>query len=40
MAKVLLAGGGVTSAVTGAILRKEIPSLDMVLWDKARGIGM
>ena len=39
MTRVLLVGGGVTSAVTGAVLRRELPQVELVLWDKARGAG-
>ncbi|XP_042238920.1 renalase-like isoform X2 [Homarus americanus] len=39
MTRVLLVGGGLTSAVTGAMLRRELPHVELVLWDKARGAG-
>lgn len=39
MTRVLLVGGGLTSAVTGALLRRELPHLELILWDKARGAG-
>lgn len=37
--KVLLVGGGITSAITGLCLRKLIPDCHISLWDKARGSG-
>lgn len=37
--RVLLVGGGITAALTGALLRSKLPSLELVLWDKARGAG-
>lgn len=40
MTRVLLVGGGLTSALTGAILRREIPHVELVLWDKSRGAGI
>lgn len=40
MTRVLLVGGGLTSALTGAILRRELPHVELVLWDKSRGAGM
>ncbi|XP_076069546.1 renalase-like isoform X2 [Oratosquilla oratoria] len=39
MTRVLLVGGGLTSAVTGAILRREVPQCQLILWDKAKGLG-
>ncbi|XP_037782200.1 renalase-like isoform X1 [Penaeus monodon] len=39
MTRVLLVGGGLTSALTGAILRRELPHVELVLWDKSRGAG-
>ncbi|CAL4124388.1 unnamed protein product, partial [Meganyctiphanes norvegica] len=39
MERVLLVGGGLTAALTGALLRSKLPSLELVLWDKARGAG-
>ncbi|XP_071540579.1 renalase-like isoform X3 [Panulirus ornatus] len=39
MTRVLLVGGGLTSAVTGALLRRELPHIELILWDKARGAG-
>lgn len=39
MTRVLLVGGGLTGAVTGAILRRELPHIELVVWDKARGAG-
>ncbi|KAG0712540.1 Renalase [Chionoecetes opilio] len=39
MTRVLLVGGGLTSALTGALLRRELPHAQLFLWDKARGAG-
>ncbi|XP_068247553.1 renalase-like isoform X2 [Palaemon carinicauda] len=39
MTRVLLVGGGLTSAVTGLLLRRELPHVELILWDKARGAG-
>uniref|UniRef100_A0A1B6K8M7 Amine oxidase domain-containing protein n=1 Tax=Graphocephala atropunctata TaxID=36148 RepID=A0A1B6K8M7_9HEMI len=37
--KILLVGGGITSAVTGTCLRRMFPDCTMEMWDKARGTG-
>ncbi|XP_054287165.1 renalase-like [Macrosteles quadrilineatus] len=37
--KILLVGGGITSALTGMCLRKLLPDCNISLWDKARGAG-
>lgn len=39
MTRVLLVGGGLTSALTSALLRRELPHAELVLWDKAQGAG-
>ena len=41
MSKVLLIGGGLTSAVTASILTKsnQLSNLELSVWDKARGCG-
>ncbi|XP_064118040.1 renalase-like isoform X1 [Macrobrachium nipponense] len=39
MTRVLLVGGGLTNAVTGSLLRRELPHVELILWDKARGAG-
>ena len=38
-ARVLLVGGGITSAVTASLLAEAAPSLRLTVWDKARGAG-
>ena len=38
-ARVLLVGGGITSAVTASMLAETQPSLRLTVWDKARGAG-
>lgn len=37
--KILLVGGGITSAVTGMCLRRMLPGCNLSLWDKAKGSG-
>ncbi|KAG8276287.1 hypothetical protein J6590_068574 [Homalodisca vitripennis] len=37
--KILLVGGGITSAVTGTLLRRMFPECNLKMWDKARGTG-
>lgn len=37
--KVLIVGGGVTSALTGLCIRKMLPNCNLSMWDKARGAG-
>lgn len=37
--KILLVGGGITSAVTGMCLRRILPDCNLSLWDKAKGSG-
>lgn len=37
--KILLVGGGITSAVTGMCLRKMLPGCNLSMWDKAKGSG-
>lgn len=39
MTRVLLVGGGLTSALTSALLRRELPHAELFLWDKANGTG-
>lgn len=41
MSKVLIVGGGLTSAVTASLLNKsiQIPNTELCVWDKARGCG-
>ena len=38
-ARVLLVGGGITSALTASMLAETQPSLRLIVWDKARGAG-
>ena len=38
-ARVLLVGGGITSAVTASMLAETQPHLRLTVWDKARGAG-
>ena len=38
-ARVLLVGGGITSAVTASMLAETQPNLRLTVWDKARGAG-
>ena len=37
--RVLLVGGGITSALTASILMDSLPNLCLTVWDKARGAG-
>lgn len=37
--RVLLVGGGLTSALTASMISQLAPHLDLVVWDKARGAG-
>jgi len=37
--RVLLVGGGITSALTASMLAETIPNLELAIWDKARGAG-
>ena len=37
--RVLLVGGGITSALTASILHESLPNLCLTVWDKARGAG-
>jgi len=37
--KILLVGGGITSALTGLCIRKLLPDCNISIWDKARGAG-
>eukprot|EP00092_Neocalanus_flemingeri_P003353 GFUD01003591.1.p1 GENE.GFUD01003591.1~~GFUD01003591.1.p1 ORF type:complete len:352 (-),score=66.80 GFUD01003591.1:160-1215(-) len=37
--RVLLVGGGLTSALTASMLAEKIPHLEVAIWDKARGAG-
>ncbi|XP_074855626.1 renalase isoform X2 [Carettochelys insculpta] len=39
MARVLVVGAGLTGSLCAALLRRELPQLSIVLWDKARGAG-
>ena len=41
MARVLLVGGGLTSAVTATLIRQtcELANIELCVWDKARGFG-
>jgi len=37
--RVLLVGGGLTSALTASMLAEKAPHLELAVWDKARGAG-
>lgn len=37
--RVLLVGGGLTSALTASMLAEKAPHLELAIWDKARGAG-
>jgi len=37
--RVLLVGGGLTSALTASMLAEKAPHLEVAVWDKARGVG-
>jgi len=37
--RVLLVGGGLTSALTASLLTERLPHLEVAVWDKARGAG-
>jgi len=37
--RVLLVGGGLTSALTASMLAEKVPHLEVAIWDKARGAG-
>jgi len=37
--RVLLVGGGITSALTASMLAETAPHLEVAIWDKARGAG-
>jgi len=37
--RVLLVGGGLTSALTASMLAEKAPHLEVAIWDKARGAG-
>ncbi|KAL7643286.1 UNVERIFIED_CONTAM: hypothetical protein RMT77_006578 [Armadillidium vulgare] len=39
MTRILLVGTGITSAVTGALIKQKLPRADLIIWDKARGAG-
>ena len=39
MSRVLLVGGGITSAMTASIIMETIPNICVTVWDKARGAG-
>jgi len=39
MSRVLLVGGGATSAITASIMMETLPSICLTVWDKARGAG-